>query len=205
MHKEILESEQKELFPLLLEAKKKGFFLVGGTAIALHIGHRKSIDFDLFRFEEFDPKNIDQLIRRAGFFWQKRYLFDSENCTGIIGNVKITFFAYPFHIEAKGSFDDMIYLPDLLTLAAMKAYAMGRRAKWKDYVDLTFIIRDYYSVSEISEKAREIFSGAFNEANFREQLHFFDDIDYQEEVEYVIQNPPTDTEIRDFLKIATLL
>ena len=36
-------------------------------------------------------------------------------------------------------------MPDLLHLAAMKAYALGRRAKWKDYVDLYFILKDFYS------------------------------------------------------------
>lgn len=61
-------------------------------------------------------------------------------------------------------------MPDLISLAAMKAYSLGRRSKWKDYVDLYFIIKGYFSVREISEKAREIFGGGFNERLFREQL-----------------------------------
>ncbi|MDP2103931.1 MAG: nucleotidyl transferase AbiEii/AbiGii toxin family protein [Candidatus Gracilibacteria bacterium] len=204
MHKEILSETQIKLLNLISFASKKGFYLVGGTAIALHIGHRESIDFDLFRYEEFDPKEIDNLLRRAEVFWQKKYVSRSENCTGVIADVKCTFFAYPFHIEANESFEKYIKIPDLLTLAAMKAYALGRRAKWKDYVDLYFIIRDYYAIEEVALKTKEIFQGAFNESIFREQLHYFDDIDYSEEVEYIIPSPPSDAEIREFLRKASL-
>ena len=199
MYRHILSPEQEKILDFLIFAKKKGFYLVGGTAIALHIGHRKSIDFDLFRYEEFDPKEIDNILRRGGVFWQARYLSNSENCTGVIAGIKCTFFAYPFHIPATESFEDYILLPDLLTLAAMKAYAMGRRAKWKDYVDLYFIIRDHFSINEIVAKTRDIFQGGFNESIFREQLHYFDDINYSEEVEYCIPNPPSDEEIKQFL------
>lgn len=204
MYKEILSPTQIKLLNLISFASKKWFYLVGGTAIALHIGHRKSIDFDLFRYEEFDPKEIDNLLRKAGAFWQKKYVSRGENCTGVIADVKCTFFAYPFHIEANESFEKYIKTPDLLTLAAMKAYALGRRAKWKDYVDLYFIIRDYHTIEEIVSKTKEIFQWAFNESIFREQLHYFDDIDYSEEVEYIIPSPPSDAEIREFLRKASL-
>lgn len=50
----------------------------------------------------------------------------------------------------------------------MKAFALGRRAKWKDYVDLYFIIKDYHSIDEICTKGKEIFEGEFNEKIFRE-------------------------------------
>ncbi len=80
----------------------------------------------------------------------------------------------------------------------MKAFAMGRRAKWKDYVDLYFIIRDHYSISEICEHARKIFD-VFQSAQFIEQLAYHDDINYAEKVNYLIPHPPTDEEIKKFL------
>ena len=76
-------------------------------------------------------------------------------------------------------------MPDLLSLAAMKAFALGRRAKWKDYVDLYFIIKNHYSVGQIAEKGRKIFGNEFNEKIFRSQLAYFKDIDYREEIEYL--------------------
>ena len=80
----------------------------------------------------------------------------------------------------------------------MKAYAMGRMAKWKDYVDLYFIIRDHYTIPTICEHAKSIFH-AFQSAQFIEQLAYHKDINYAESVTYTIPNPPTDEEIRAFL------
>ena len=122
-----------------------------------------------------------------------------ENLTGIAQGVKITFFHFPFPIEASVDFQGDIKIPTLLTLAAMKAYALGRRAKWKDYVDLYFILKDYYSIREISEKASDIFQWNFNSKLFREQLCYFEHINYDEVVEYLIPDPPTDAQVRAFL------
>ena len=80
----------------------------------------------------------------------------------------------------------------------MKAYALGGRAKWKDYVDLYFILKDYYSLQEISKRAKEIFQGFFNQKLFREQLSYFDDVDYSEDIEYV-KKSIGDDEIKNFL------
>ena len=76
-------------------------------------------------------------------------------------------------------------MPDLLTLAAMKAFALGQRNKWKDYVDLYFIMKDFHTLSEISEKAKQLFGTSFNERMFREQLGYFIDVNYNEKVEYM--------------------
>ncbi|MFH1129586.1 MAG: nucleotidyl transferase AbiEii/AbiGii toxin family protein [Patescibacteria group bacterium] len=91
----------------------------------------------------------------------------------------------PFKIDFSEKFEDIINIPDLLTLAAMKAYALNRRAKWKDYVDLYFIFKDHFSLGKVMNKAREIFQGEFNEKNFRSQLSYFKDIDHSEEVVYL--------------------
>lgn len=108
-----------------------------------------------------------------------------EQINLVINNVKLTFFQYPFEINKTEGLDDIILMPALIDLAAMKAYALGRRSKWKDYVDLYFIITKYFSVSVISKRATEIFEGLFSEKQFRAQLCFFEDIDYTEEVIYM--------------------
>jgi hypothetical protein len=66
----------------------------------------------------------------------------------------------------------------------MKAFALGRRAKWKDYVDLYFIFKTHYTIADITVKGREIFGTEFNEKIFRTQLAYFEDIDYQEQIIY---------------------
>ncbi|MBU3925063.1 nucleotidyl transferase AbiEii/AbiGii toxin family protein, partial [Patescibacteria group bacterium] len=81
--------------------------------------------------------------------------------------------------------DDIIKMPNLLTLAAMKAFALGQRAKWKDYADLYFIMKDYHSFKEISQKASRLFGQEFNEKLFRIQLAYFNDVNYDEAIEFL--------------------
>ncbi len=180
MHKEILTKEQLELLPLIKEFSKE-FVFVGGTAIALHIGHRQSIDFDLFSDKDFKNERIKRVILRSARI-DKTYISEAGEYTFMINKVKITFYHYPYKIKAPVRLDKIIRLPDLLTLAAMKAFALGRRAKWKDYVDLYFILKDHYTLEEIAQKGEEIFGGEFNGRIFREALAYFQDINYSEEV-----------------------
>ncbi|MEK9156411.1 MAG: nucleotidyl transferase AbiEii/AbiGii toxin family protein [Patescibacteria group bacterium] len=182
MHKEILTETQSKLLPIIKQFNNS-FGLVGGTAIALHLGHRESIDYDLFARDEF----LNQKIRRKISQITKidTVLRDETGqFTFIINNVRFTFFQFPYKINFSESFDDIIKLPDLLTLAAMKAFALGRRAKWKDYVDLYFILKENHTISEITAKGQEIFGNEFNEKIFRTQLAYFEDIDYSEQVIY---------------------
>src|SRR3990167_5270769 len=180
IHKEILTKEQVELLPIVAYFSKN-FGLVGGTAIALMIGHRESLDFDLFSMKKFSNMQISSTIK-------EHMKIDSVivnklgEFTITIKGVKMTFFHYPFDIKFSENFGYNIKLPNLLTLAAMKAYAMGRRPKWKDYVDLYFIMKDFHTIQEIIEKSKKIFGNEFNERNFRNQLSYFDDISYQEKV-----------------------
>lgn len=183
MHKEILTPAQTRLLPLLRQFSKD-FYLVGGTAIALHIGHRQSIDFDLFTAKEFDNAKVKRAISKEAKINQ--IMRDEKGqYTILIGEVHMTFFQYPFDISARHWLDRIVKMPDVLTLAAMKAYALGRRAKWKDYVDLYFVMKKYHSIAAIAEKASAIFGREFNEKLFREQISYFDDINYSEEVTYL--------------------
>lgn len=141
-------------------------------------------DFDLFTLDEFEPMKIRKKITGDGFNIDSVFVNESDQYTVLINGVKMTFLQYPFKIEFNDNFDGVIKVADLLTLVAMKAYALGRRAKWKDYVDIYFILKNYHTTAEIAERAKEIFSSEFNEKNFRAQLAYFDDIDYTEKVIY---------------------
>lgn len=61
------------------------------------------------------------------------------------------------------------------------------------------LIKNFFSVTEISNKAELLFVNQFTQKLFRQQLAFHKDISYSEEVEYIIPNPPTEQEIKDFL------
>ena len=197
MHEEVLNAAQLELQPLMKQFKRE-YYLVGGTAIALHIGHRRSVDFDMFKSSTINhKKNLDK-IASCGFQHQvTRRVFEQMNL--VVNGVKLTFSQYPFPVVPECSFGDVFRMPSLLSLAAMKAYALGRRSKWKDYVDLYFLLTSHFSIETISAKASAIFGDLFSEKLFRAQLSFFDDIDYTESVEFVIPNPPTEETIKSEL------
>ena len=117
----------------------------------------------------------------------------------IVNDVKVTFFQYPFPVEPTARFEQTFRLPSLLQLAAMKAYALGRRSKWKDYVDLYFLLRDHFTLADICAEATRIFGELFSEKMFRSQLCYFEDIDYTETVDWLIADPPSDEEIKQRL------
>lgn len=202
MHREVLTKEQVELLPLI-KSFSKDFFLVGGTAIGLHIGHRRSIDFDLFTDKSFGNLSVERQVLKFAKV-EKTFVSRLEEYTILVNEVRITFFRYPFKIDIFQMFEDIIRIPDLLTLSAMKAHALGGRAKWKDYIDLYFIIKNYYLISEIIKRAEKIFGNEFNEKLFRSQLAYFKDIDYSEEVIYLKGFKVDDKVIRKELRDLSL-
>jgi hypothetical protein len=196
MHTEIFTFGQVELLPYL-KAFQRSFYLVGGTAVALHIGHRRSIDFDLFTHAQLNKSRIKAKLMHIPFN-QIPIFEDFDQIHLLINNVKLTFFSYPYTVVHSINVDSILTTPSLLSLAAMKAFALGRRAKWKDYVDLYFILHDYFTMQEICKEAEKIFNQQFSEKLFRQQLAFHKDIDYTESVEFMMTAVP-DEEMKEFL------
>ena len=197
MYLDILNNEQKELLPLISRFKRE-FYLVEGTAIALQIGHRRSIDFDLFKNAPFVSSKILQKIDAANFPYHiTRRVGEQLNLT--IHSVKVTFFQYPYTMDAEIDFNRIIKMPDLLSLGAMKAFALGKRAKWKDYVDLYFLLKDKYGIEDIANKGIAIYGEEFSEKLFRSQLAYHKDINYTEEVAFMDGFAVSEKTIKDFL------
>jgi len=197
MHKEILKKHQIDLLPFIKSFKRE-FYLVGGTAIALQLGHRHSLDFDLFKKSPINSKKIKEKVYALPF--QKSLIHEeNDQIHFIINGTKVTFLYFPFEIPHPKKLNDVISFPDLLNLAAMKAYAIGRRAKWKDYVDMYFIIKSGISANNISNRANELFGDLFSKKLFLQQLVFFEDIDYTEEVEFIYGYDTTKDIIFNFL------
>lgn len=199
MNEHVLTKEQRalaeKLFPEL-----KGFYLVGGTALALQIGHRRSVDFDLASRSSVEPFNLERHLISRGLQIQKTFTATGDEYSALIQGTRITFFFFPFDVNHPLLWDSgEITLPSIEDLAAMKAYALGRRSKWKDYVDLYFILKFHLQIENLIKTTKNIFSGHFNSKLFREQLCYFDDMDYSESVEY-LEHAPSDEEVRRFLE-----
>ncbi|MEK7583274.1 MAG: nucleotidyl transferase AbiEii/AbiGii toxin family protein [Patescibacteria group bacterium] len=183
MHEEIFTDEQRKLLPLV-KYFSKDFSLVGGTAVALQIGHRLSVDFDLFTEKDFDNGMIADQINKVAPI-EKVQTDQEGQYTLYINGVQFTFMKYRFKIPYDRALRDIIKMPDLVTLGAMKLHALGRRAKWKDYVDLYFIIKDYHSIPELIARSRELFGNEVNETDMRAQLQYFHFMNYSDKVVYM--------------------
>ena len=202
MRTRILSKEQIELLPLIKQFSSN-FYLVGGTAFGLYLGHRKSIDFDLFSFQNIKRKTIKNMLSSKGKYPYNLIFEDSEQIHILMNHARIAFFHFPFKIEPLNKFKDIIKIPSLLDLSAMKAFSLGGRAKWKDYVDLFFILKYHYKIEQIINRAEVIFGDSFSSKLFKMQLSYFDDIDFTEEVEFVDKIFSED-EIKEFLSVIAI-
>jgi hypothetical protein len=202
MHQAVLSNHQRDLLELIRHFSGD-FYLAGGTAVALQAGHRRSVDFDLFNSREISTQTLVNSIISHDYSIDHVFTQTRDELTLAVNSVRVSFIYYPFAVEHEVWFRNIITMPDLLTLGALKAYALGRRAKWKDYVDLYILLSRYFHLAQLVARSRAIFKDAFNERLFREQLCFFDDVDYSENVDYLIENPPDDDTVREVLsKIA---
>lgn len=182
MHPEILPHNQKKLLPLIKQFRSD-FYLVGGTALALQLGHRRSIDYDLFSNKPFDNLKIRHLIESRHTI-NRTMIETKTEFTLLVDHIQATFYTYYYPIKHPIELKDIITMPDPLTIGAMKAFTLGMRAKWKDYVDLFFIFKKY-SLKQVVKEALGIFNTQFDQKLFREQLAYHQDLDYSKPIEYL--------------------
>lgn len=172
---EVLTPAQKFVFNKLSVLKSVGI-LAGGTALAFQLKHRKSFDFDAFTFKTI-PSNFSWELRKI-FGRKIKVIMDSERELTFLTpqNIKITFFHYPFKPLYKTIKTDSLSIFDWKDIAADKAYTLGRRPIYRDYVDLFFIIKMGHPLKSIVSDAKKKFEGLFSEKLFLGQLIYFGDL-----------------------------
>ena len=115
--------------------------LVGGTSLALQIGHRKSIDIDLFGNLSADYENLIDELRTLG---EVVPLKNSKNIHSLlINNIKVDIVNYEYKWLSNKITTDNIHLATIDDIAAMKLNAIIGRGSKKDFIDLFFILKDY--------------------------------------------------------------
>jgi hypothetical protein len=155
--------------------------LAGGTALALQLGHRISIDFDLF-WENYIPKDLLPKVRKVFKNSKIEVVINhSEQLTVTVSGINVSFCRYPFPVISKFiDYRGRKILP-ALEIAAMKAYALGRRATLKDYVDLYFVLKEKVgNLEEIIKIAQKKYGKDFDSRLFLEQLIFSKDVEEME-------------------------
>ncbi|SRX52877.1 nucleotidyl transferase AbiEii/AbiGii toxin family protein [Aequorivita sp. CIP111184] len=119
----------------------KGFNLVGGTALALQIGHRLSVDIDLFGNSEI---NEIEFAQELSLFGKTIVLKKSKNIIiYTVNGIKIDFVNYNYPLLKKTETVDSIRLASLEDIAAMKLNAISGRGSKKDFIDLYFLLKNF--------------------------------------------------------------
>jgi hypothetical protein len=178
-HLDILPKPQRRLWDELAAVPPE-FVLYGGTAIALHLGHRRSLDFDFFGNQPFDPAKLGASIpfMAAATVTQR----EPNTLSGIVnrgGPVKLSFFGVPGlprlappHIAP----DNALQIASLLDLAGTKVNVVQLRAEAKDYRDIDAILRDgRIDLPTALASAQALYGPQFNPQIALKALSFFDE------------------------------
>ena len=167
----------RELGPMLCG---QGAYLAGGTALALHLGHRVSVDLDFFQNSSFgDPHELIEQVRRAGVPFQSRQLTERD-IHGTSRQVKVTLMWYAYlrirRVRRCSELNcDVAALDDL---AAMKLAAVCQRSSKKDFVDVWALLKSGRSLRRMLTAYQQTFDVA-DVAHVLYRLAEFDEVDQQ--------------------------
>ena len=177
---DILPSAQRALWPKLADVTRHSFVLYGGTAIALYLGHRESVDFDFFTHQSFQP---EELVSRYLFLREAEVLQSQPNTLTVItaagktGGVKISFFgglSFGRLAQPQKTPDGVMNVASLDDLLALKLKTVLQRVETKDYLDVDALIRSGLSLSSGLAGAQLLFP-AFAPQECLKALTYFED------------------------------
>jgi len=179
-HFHILPSHQKEVLKRLISVSdilhSRGFYLAGGTALALQIGHRQSYDFDFFTQQKSISKKMYESV--SPLFDSLQIRMQDEHTLHVEANtVKLSFIGnYSYRVveiplEYKG-----VRIARITDIGLMKLLAITHRATLRDYIDLAAIIQ-IMPLSELLHQIPKKYGASFNQFVILKALVSFDDLD----------------------------
>lgn len=172
---DILDKKRKEILPPF-NSFKPDFYLAGGTALALQLGHRDSIDFDFFDDESFSTGELYEKIERIFKDYKILKTQDKKDTLTVLidDSIKISFFIYPYSLIKPLIETEYFKIATIEDIGCMKLSAITSRMATKDYVDLYFILQKI-SLSDLLDLAKEKFPSLDSNLVLK-SLVYFDDI-----------------------------
>lgn len=193
---QVLDPPQQTVWPKLGQLGNQ-MYLAGGTALAMQLGHRKSVDFDLFSQEKITNEMRKNAVRVFG--QAVRFTMDTTDQLTWISNegVKVTLAYTPYAPLHPLINTEIVPLVSIDDIASDKAFTIGRRGKYRDYVDLLFILRRGKTLQTIIAEAIRRYGAMFDEKLFLEQLDYMEDI--TDMAIGFVENPLTKEAVHDYL------
>ena len=190
---DILPPAQLRLWPEL-DATPEHFTLYGGTALALRLGHRVSVDFDFFSDKPFDPDQLAQAVPYLRGAERIQVAPNTLTCrVEREGPILVSFFGglglgqvAPREQAQKRT----LYVASLLDVAGTKTAVVQKRAEAKDYLDIDALLQHGIDLPTALAAGRVVYGHSFNPLITLKALSYFDDV------------PTLPADVRERLRIA---
>ena len=171
---------QSVLRSILASPPVENCYLAGGTALALLLGHRESIDFDWFTPEQFTPEKIESNLSEKG----QLMISEAKPNTfhGILDGVQVTWLHYPRPLLEPPILADIpqLKIASTLDIGTMKLIAASQRGARKDFIDLYVIAQNGISLASLIERLPDKFPNtSINYYHIVKSLVFFDDAEQE--------------------------
>jgi hypothetical protein len=199
LHKEAIEPGSLELVKnLQSDIKLAGFNLAGGTSLAMQIGHRKSIDLDLFTLDDFDSNSLLEYLEDAFRF---KLNFSSVNTLkGHIDDINVDFISHKYPVVKQPLSEEGMRLYSIEDIAAMKLNAIaGNGTRSKDFIDIYFILRQY-KIDDILSFYKTKYTGR-NQLHVIKSLTYFDEIRTHDFPKMILEKELSLTEVRNLISL----
>lgn len=175
---DVLPRPQRELWPELATVPRR-YVLYGGTALALRLAHRPSVDFDFFAHDHLDHRELETVVP----FMRDAAVLDERPDTRTVlvtrtgGDVKVSFFGgirFGRVGDPEPTDDLILRAASLLDLAGTKVKALLQRVEAKDYRDIAALLEHGVRLEDILGSARALFGLAFNPLIAQKTLCYFE-------------------------------
>lgn len=160
IHWEVLDRKRLEILPKLEFLRKEyGFYLAGGTALALQMKHRTSIDFDFYGPRDFDPQVLFRKLKR-----QFKTLVSTHTAEGtlMVGyqDIEMSFFRYAYPLLKPLVRTEYLDLLSIQDIASMKIIAIVQRGTKRDFVDVYYLLKrlGLHSMVKFTEQKYPVFN-----------------------------------------------
>lgn len=175
LHSDAVSDNLHQLLKELMNCDElSSFYLVGGTALALRYGHRKSVDLDLFTHRPFNAQALGERLTRQ--FDLTEVALSTNTILGQINGIKCDFIAHQYQLVDAVETIDGMRLASVPDIAAMKLNAIANRGSKKDFWDYALLLQHFNR-----ERLLSFFAQKYPNAslwNAEKSLAYFDDAEH---------------------------
>lgn len=171
----ILGQKRLNILKKLKFLKDYHFYLAGGTALALELGHRISLDFDFYIEGELDPETLLQDFQKH--FKSVQLIREAKNTLILsVDNIEVSLFSYPYPLISPLIKIPEVNLASMEDICAMKIVAIIQRGTKRDFIDIYFLTKRF-GLERIFALTQKKYKGLFNKYLALQALTYFTDAD----------------------------